>query len=55
MKNISDITSLKGHYRTIDSEGKFIIEKTRENDAGKYACEIFGNPVEEHSFDVWGE
>lgn len=43
----------------VHKEGKLIIEKAREENAGKYQCNIFNeekeNSVETHEFEIWGE
>lgn len=50
-KLVSEIPELKGHYDIKGKEGKFIIEKTREEDAGNYSC-IYEN--ESSKFEVYG-
>lgn len=39
-KNVGDVSDLKGRYQTFKSEGKFVIEKAFEEDAGDYQCSL---------------
>lgn len=47
-----EVDSLKGRYKIIEAERKFIIEKTDASDDGTYSCEIEG---ESKTFNVIGE
>ena len=51
-KDVTQIDELKGHYQIYPKEGKFIIEKTREHDAGNYTCKL---DDESYKFEVWGK
>jgi hypothetical protein len=50
---------VKGHFHSyvVHKEGKYIVEKSREEDAGKYLCSISkeSEKNESHDFDVFGE
>ncbi|XP_032307563.2 uncharacterized protein LOC6497578 isoform X1 [Drosophila ananassae] len=47
--NVMEVDSLKGRYKIIEAERKFIIEKTDASDDGTYSCEIEG---ESKTFNV---
>lgn len=50
-ENVTDIPELKGHYYTVQKDGKFIITKPKEDDAGTYSCHLND---EKSVFRVWG-
>lgn len=39
---VTDVPSLRGRFKLIADENKFIIDKTDTNDDGKYSCEFDG-------------
>lgn len=39
-KNVNEISDLKGRFQVFKNEGKFVIEKTVEEDAGDYQCSL---------------
>ncbi|KAH8240972.1 hypothetical protein KR026_009555, partial [Drosophila bipectinata] len=47
--NVMEVDSLKGRFKLIEPEKKFIIEKTDANDDGTYSCEFEG---ESKTFNV---
>lgn len=51
-KNVREIPQLKGRIDIIAKEGKFVIERAMEDDAGNYSCSI-GNE-ESLTFNVYG-
>lgn len=46
------MTTHKNRHEVIAKEGKLVIHKTNEEDAGNYACELDG---ETYTFEVWGK
>lgn len=56
--NVTEKHEKKLHVYTVHKEGKLIIEKFKEDDAGKYSCNLIDEStgsVESHDFEVWGE
>lgn len=51
-KNVADIGELKGRYQILKSEGKFVIERTVEEDAGEYTCSLGDDSI---TFKAAGE
>lgn len=51
-KNVREIPQLNGRHNIIAKEGKFVIERALEDDAGNYSCSI-GNE-ESLTFNVYG-
>lgn len=51
-KDVRNIEDLKGHFKIYPKEGRFVIEKAREEDAGNYSCNLDG---ESYKFDVWAQ
>lgn len=42
LKKVKDIDSLIGRFDIKPAEGKFVIERATEDDAGNYTCSLFG-------------
>jgi len=40
--SVTEVPSLRGRFKIIADEKKFIIDKTEANDHGNYTCEIDG-------------
>lgn len=40
LKNVNEISRLKGRFKTIPKEGKFVIETSDALDAGNYTCSL---------------
>lgn len=51
-KNVREISELNGRFQIIAKEGKFVIEKGREEDIGNYSCSL-GDVS--YNFNVYGE
>lgn len=50
-KNVREIPQLKGRIEIIAKEGKFVIERAHEEDAGNYSCSM---NEESLNFNVYG-
>lgn len=40
LKNVNEISKLKGRFRTIPKEGRFVIDVADKDDAGNYTCSL---------------
>lgn len=50
--NVRLISDLNGRSQIIPKEGKFVIEKAREEDTGNYTCNLGDTS---YAFQVYGE